>query len=216
MTRDSTSGRTLPPSSSNSLRPRSLRGRGCCAFLPPPSSEPSFPRSRLPMSTATQRARSGLSRRSRASSSAASSTSTCRHWTVSRTWRGASRGGAMCELEEIALQTKDEVGIRLWHSKSASGTPVLLLHGASACHETFRVVPEADPLDTSTSPPRSLMDWLERQGFDPWLVDWRGSGLVVDAVKDQDVLRDCFDFDRAAQCDVPAALEEITKRTNHK
>jgi poly(3-hydroxyalkanoate) synthetase len=57
------------------------------------------------------------------------------------------------------------------------------------------------------------MDWLETHGFDPWLLDWRGSGLVVDALKGQAVLRDCFDFDRAAEYDVPAALSEIRDRT---
>ena len=122
----------------------------------------------------------------------------------------------MSDIETIKLPTSDGIELRLLHDKDASGIPVLLLHGASACHETFRVVPEAEADALDQISPLSLMDWLQKQGYHPWLLDWRGSGLVVDAVKDEKLLRERFDFDRAAELDVPAALGLIANRTDAK
>src|SRR5262245_56273858 len=68
----------------------------------------------------------------------------------------------------------DEPGIRLKLHRylgpgvSDAGTPVLLIHGASANHGTFTVVENG------------LAWWLRQRGFDPWLLDWRGSSTVTD------------------------------------
>jgi alpha-beta hydrolase superfamily lysophospholipase len=85
--------------------------------------------------------------------------------------------------------------------------PVLLLHGASARSESFRI-PGPD-LDDN---PRSLADWLFAKGFEPWLLDWRGSCAVVDAAQKSGILgthADVFDFDHAARHDIPGALRVI-------
>lgn len=120
----------------------------------------------------------------------------------------------MSDLEEFAVRSGDgdsEVELPLWRKPNPGGAPVLLLHGASANHRSFEY-PGRDP-DAGT--PRSLVDWLHREGFDPWLLDWRGSGLVVDRVRQDSPqrLRGCFDFDHTADHDIPAALDVIAHRT---
>ena len=85
--------------------------------------------------------------------------------------------------------------------------PVLLLHGASARSDTF-TIPGPD-LDGNS---RCLADWLLAWGWEPWLLDWRGSREVVDRDWSNGALeehRDCYDFDHAATVDVPRALEVI-------
>ena len=85
------------------------------------------------------------------------------------------------------------------------GMPVLLLHGASANSKTF-TIPEPAPDGT----PRCLVDYLRGEGFEPWLLDWRGSGDWVDTNRDRlQELRDLLDFDHAAEQDIPLALEKI-------
>src|SRR5262245_24488256 len=75
-------------------------------------------------------------------------------------------------------------------------TPVLLLHGASANHGTFTVV------DTSLAP------WLAGLGFDPWLLDWRGSSLVVEDPENKASLdrQEAYNINRAADEDLPGAI----------
>ena len=85
--------------------------------------------------------------------------------------------------------------------------PVLLLHGASAQGGSFEV-----PAAGLDGKPRSLADWLLAEGFEPWLLDWRGSSRVVDHAREHGnftALADVFDFDRAAQYDIPLALARI-------
>lgn len=93
--------------------------------------------------------------------------------------------------------------------------PVLLLHGAGAQSGSFRI-PGPDP----DGNPRSLAHWLHREGFEPWLLDWRGSCRVVDAASapGSDLLArhpELFDFDRAAELDIPGALEKIREVRGH-
>jgi hypothetical protein len=78
--------------------------------------------------------------------------------------------------------------------------PVLLLHGGSANHGTF------------TIPDGGLAGWLFDRGFDPWLLDWRGSSLVVDNPKNEHTLTDesdLYTFNRAALEDLPAATKKM-------
>jgi pimeloyl-ACP methyl ester carboxylesterase len=73
---------------------------------------------------------------------------------------------------------------------------VLLLHGGSANHRTFTIKD-------------GLADWLLKEGFDPWLLDWRGSSLVSDCLQNDRTLKhesELYTFNRAAREDVPAAL----------
>jgi pimeloyl-ACP methyl ester carboxylesterase len=77
--------------------------------------------------------------------------------------------------------------------------PVLLLHGASASHHTF-ITPNAEG---------GLAAWLAEQNFDPWLLNWRGSGRVVDNEDNHDSLRtrgNLYNFNVAAEHDIPAAI----------
>ena len=76
--------------------------------------------------------------------------------------------------------------------------PVLLLHGASASHQTF------------LTPNGGLAAWLATRDFDPWLLNWRGSGCVVDNTANRDSLRnngDVYNFNLAAEYDIRAAIE---------
>jgi cholesterol oxidase len=125
----------------------------------------------------------------------------------------------MSEPEEIRFESggteRERVPLRLWRLRHEDRPPVLLLHGASARHETFMV---PDPAPRRPWRARCLMRWLHAKGFEPWLLDWRGSGLVVDLVGDGDPARleevgDRFDFDHAARLDVPAALDLIGHET---
>ena len=79
--------------------------------------------------------------------------------------------------------------------------PVLLLHGASAQHRTF-CIPRG----------RSLANYLWQEGYEPWLLDWRGSRRVTDALERSGKLedeRDVLDLDHAAREDLPEALTYI-------
>jgi pimeloyl-ACP methyl ester carboxylesterase len=85
-------------------------------------------------------------------------------------------------------------------SDRGPGEPVLLLHGASACHRTFTV------------PKVGLAQWLFEKHFDPWLLDWRGSHLVVRDPLNRASLQShpkAYNFNRAAAEDVPAAIRKM-------
>ena len=118
-------------------------------------------------------------------------------------------------LETHDLRVQAGVRIFLHRYKGAQGgLPVLLIHGASARHETFEI-PARHASAGNRAPPQSLMEWLADQGYQPWLLDWRGSGLVVDRLGDAGLRaeRKLLDFDQAAAHDVPTALEFIRKRS---
>ncbi len=98
----------------------------------------------------------------------------------------------------------DDIPLQLWRMRKSGQPPVLLLHGASAQHETF-CIPRGN----------SLADYLWRNGYEPWLLDWRGSRQVMDALERAgklDAKRDLLDFDQAASKDVPLALEFIRNK----
>jgi hypothetical protein len=119
----------------------------------------------------------------------------------------------MSDLEPVGLETCEHapaVPVHLWRRRHEGKPPVLLLHGASARHESFLV--PVGPRGAA----RSLADWLFERGYEPWLLDWRGSGLVVDEVSRAGTLaplKERFTFDAAARCDVPAALDKIRAET---
>ena len=90
---------------------------------------------------------------------------------------------------------------------STGRKPVLLLHGASGNHRTF------------LEPHGGLAAWLAVRGFDPWLLDWRGSGLVVDNPANKESLSKngrAFNFNLAAQHDVRRAIKTIRHETRNE
>ena len=107
--------------------------------------------------------------------------------------------------EYFEVRTADGVRLQLRRylpagvQRPSFATPVLLLHGASANHKTF-LVGSHD----------GLAGWLFSNGFDPWLLDWRGSGLL-DRTKNEDVAPREYNFNAAAEYDVPAAVERICR-----
>jgi pimeloyl-ACP methyl ester carboxylesterase len=106
------------------------------------------------------------------------------------------------------------ITLLLWRKPNKGKPPVLLLHGASACHESF-IVPEPEGGEA-----RCLVDFLHEQGLDPWVLDWRGSHLVVENASagggDFEKIQDQFTFDRAAAFDIPEALCRIRQETDAK
>ena len=61
-----------------------------------------------------------------------------------------------------------------------------------------------------------LADWLAAQNFDPWFLDWRGSGrLMTEQVNEKSLIgsSSSFNFNAAAEHDVTAALNEIHSRS---
>src|SRR5882724_12348075 len=94
---------------------------------------------------------------------------------------------------------REQVELRLRQMVQPKATPVLLLHGASAQSESF-LIPRPDP----SCHTRALADRLHAEGFEPWLLDWRGSCVVVDLQRATlERHPDIFDFDHTAQFDIP-------------
>lgn len=105
----------------------------------------------------------------------------------------------------------DDAGIRLALRRyvgpapvrQARGRAVLMLHGGSASFRTFL---------TPSQGRAALARWLFDRGFDPWLLDWRGSGAVVEDERNLEVLAqsaDSFTFNHAAQYDLPGAVRRM-------
>jgi cholesterol oxidase len=116
----------------------------------------------------------------------------------------------MSDLKRHAIyagQGRAKVELSLWQMPRPGKIPVLLLHGASANSATFRY-PRAPTLDGES---RSLADWLSKKGYEPWLLDWRGNGLIGAGVLDR--FRAQLDFDHTAAYDIPLALETIQRET---
>lgn len=104
----------------------------------------------------------------------------------------ASEPEVWLRLERYATEVR--------RSSPGRGKPVLLLHGASANSGTFKV---GNP---------GLAPWLYGKGFDPWMLDWRGSSLVVGARENELSLRDhpdIYNFNRAASEDLPVAIGKM-------
>lgn len=120
----------------------------------------------------------------------------------------------MSDLDPIPLRAGDEsVQLTLNHyvaDNQVDGEgppkPVLLLHGASANHETF------------ITPNGGLAKWLASQNFDPWLLDWRASSLVVDGGNNKGLLsqKGVYNFNAAAEFDIGPAIKEIRYRQGIK
>jgi hypothetical protein len=80
---------------------------------------------------------------------------------------------------------------------------VLLLHGAGATSDTFLL------------PNGGIVRHLASRGFDVWVLDWRGSRAVLDAIERSPLggsiaaERALFTLDHVAESDIPRALAAI-------
>ncbi|MCD9879814.1 alpha/beta hydrolase [Streptomyces guryensis] len=101
-------------------------------------------------------------------------------------------------VEEIPFQAPD--GVRLGLTRIDTGEPdrpaVLLLHGHTASADMF-LLPEI----------RNLVDVLLDDGYEPWLLDWRGSCRLPYNATGQK-----YTYDDVALYDIPAAVSHIRAR----
>jgi pimeloyl-ACP methyl ester carboxylesterase len=112
----------------------------------------------------------------------------------------------------VPLTTTDGVRLRLVRpappdpEDTGARKPVLLLHGASAGSNTF----------TTGAHAGGLASWLAEHRFDPWLLEWRGSGQLIADGCNKELLETqggLFTFNGAAEHDVTCALERIRNET---
>jgi cholesterol oxidase len=130
----------------------------------------------------------------------------------------------MSELIETKIHPEDlpAITLRLRHlvtdNVEKPALPlkaVLLLHGASANHGTF-TTPCGEAF---TTPIGGLAGWLAdspHRGtrYDVWLLDWRGSSLVIDDPCNQGTLSPGrgYNFNAAARFDIRAAIDEMVNQ----
>jgi len=107
-----------------------------------------------------------------------------------------------CGVPEVhAVETDDGVELQLLRYRGGKPGapdrgPVVLVHGMGACSGLFTT----DTIDTN------LTEYLWEQGFDVWLLDWRGSILIPAS-------DGSFDADECARNDYPAASRRIMELT---
>ncbi|MER6471173.1 alpha/beta hydrolase [Streptomyces collinus] len=101
-------------------------------------------------------------------------------------------------VEEIPFRAGD--GVRLGLTRVDSGDPgrpaVLLLHGHTASADMF-LLPET----------RNLVDVLLDDGYEPWLLDWRGSSRLP-----YNETGRRYTYDDVALHDIPGAVAHIRQR----
>jgi cholesterol oxidase len=110
---------------------------------------------------------------------------------------------------DIPITTADGCVLHLRHDGGPAAherrPAVLLVHGASASSDTFRIGEE-----------QTLVDYLLGQGLEVWTLDWRASmhrarDVYCQAVHDGR-LADTFTIDAAAEHDVPAAIAAMRQK----
>jgi pimeloyl-ACP methyl ester carboxylesterase len=99
----------------------------------------------------------------------------------------------------IDVRTPDGCRLQLLHHPGPPARPVLLVHGASAGSDTFRIGER-----------QTLVDFLLRKGCDVWTLDWRASKNCLPQLYCEALAagthETVFTIDAAAAHDVPAAL----------
>jgi alpha-beta hydrolase superfamily lysophospholipase len=101
-------------------------------------------------------------------------------------------------VEQIPLRSRDgwELGLCRIARGDTAKPAVLLLHGLTASSDMF-VLPET----------RNLVEVLLDAGFEPWLLDWRGSCRLPYNTSGPE-----YSLDDVALHDLPAAVDEIRKQ----
>lgn len=102
--------------------------------------------------------------------------------------------GALADSVTHDLVVEDQAPVTLTRVRGGLRGPVLLVHGVAVSSHMF-ALPTQRP---------NFVDYLSAQGFDVWLVDWRGST--------QHPLRQ-FTLDEAARYDIPAAVRKVREAT---
>ncbi|MGV9420789.1 alpha/beta hydrolase [Streptomyces sp. NPDC003674] len=101
-------------------------------------------------------------------------------------------------VEEIPFRAGD--GVRLGLTRIGPGDPgrpaVLLLHGHTASADMF-LLPET----------RNLVDVLLDEGYEPWLLDWRGSRRLP-----YNETGGRYTYDDVALYDIPGAVARVRER----
>lgn len=105
-------------------------------------------------------------------------------------------------LEYFPLRTADGVQINLHHLAGGSGPPVLLVHGISSNHHTWRL-----------SNGQGFAEAAAQAGLDPWLLDLRGRGTVRGDPSHAWLEGNSGTLDDYAGLDLPAAIAEIQAQT---
>ncbi|WP_370947031.1 alpha/beta hydrolase [Amycolatopsis sp. cg5] len=104
-------------------------------------------------------------------------------------------GGAV--IEPVPFTTSDGVELGLCRIGGHSGGPaVLLIHGLTVSSEMFAL-----------SETRNLVDSLLDAGYEPWLLDWRGSRALP-----YNEGRVRYTFDDVALYDIPEAVSYVRGR----
>jgi cholesterol oxidase len=97
-----------------------------------------------------------------------------------------------------------QLELRRQHAAGSGRRPVLLVHGASAASDTFRIGER-----------QTLVDYLVERDLDVWTLDWRASKRCVQHIY-CDVVREdpgstVFTIDAAARHDVAVAIAEMRR-----
>jgi cholesterol oxidase len=101
--------------------------------------------------------------------------------------------------EPIDVITEDRCPIELRHHPGDATRSVLLVHGASAGSDTFRIGEK-----------QTIVDYLLAADFDVWTLDWRASMRCARKVYCGAEKKDSiFTIDAAAKYDVPAAIAQM-------
>lgn len=105
-------------------------------------------------------------------------------------------------LESTLIETPDGVQIHLHHLPGSQGPPVLLVHGVSSNHHSFRL-----------SDGRGYAQAALDAGLDPWLLDLRGRGKERGDPAAGWLQGNGGNLDDYAGLDLPAAIAEIQRQT---
>src|SRR5512140_1039731 len=96
--------------------------------------------------------------------------------------------------ERFELETPDHVQIRLTRLRGGTKGPVLVAHGVGVWSGMF----------TLETVHENFAQFLVNNGFDVWLLDWRGS-IQLPLTQ--------FTLDEVAENDFPAAVDYILDKT---
>jgi pimeloyl-ACP methyl ester carboxylesterase len=98
------------------------------------------------------------------------------------------RGATGAKVFELAVA--DQAPVTLTRTKGGTKGPVLLVHGAAASSQIF----------AAPTVRQSFVHYLVANGYDVWLVDWRGS--ITHPLRQ-------FTLDEVAKHDIPAAVNKV-------